>query len=276
MRSLSVKKNSSSKAVFDSSREDYEEALRKSGYKKTRLEYAPQHKPNTPGTKRSRQRNITWFNPPFNKNVSTNVAKKFLSLIKKHFNQSDHLKKLFNKNNIKVSYSCTQNIGAIIKNHNAKVSLTPKEETPPCNCRRKEDCPLTGECRKASVIYKCTVSAPALPKKVYIGLTEKEFKTRWSNHKQSLNNLKYKNSTSLSSYVWDLKEKGSTPTLKWSIIRHAKSYTASARSCPLCLQEKFEILNYEPKSELLNKRNELISKCRHMNKFMLANYKSKD
>ena len=40
----------------------------------------------------------------------------------------------------------------------------------------------------------------------------------WHNHKQSLNNEKYKNSTSLCTHVWDLKEKGATLTLKWSII----------------------------------------------------------
>ena len=118
----------------------------------------------------------------------------------------------------------------------------------------------------SSVVYKCTVSASAFPNEVYIGLTEKEFKSRWSNHKQSLNNEKYKYSTSLSTHVWDLKEKGATPTLKWSILRHAKSYTANARSCSLCLQEKFEILFYYSKNELLNKRSELIAKYRHMNK----------
>ena len=55
-----------------------------------------------------------------------------------------------------------------------------------------------------------------------------------------------------------------------------QSYTSNARNCSLCLQEKFEILIYPIKNELLNKRSEMITKCRHMNKFMLANYKSKD
>ena len=91
------------------------------------------------------------------------------------------------------------------------------------------------------------------------------------------NKQEVKNSTSLSSYVWDLKEKNDiNPTLKWSIIKHVKSYTSNARNCSLCLQEKFEILFYPIKNELLNKRSEMITKCRHMNKFMLANYKSKD
>jgi len=33
---------------------------------------------------------------------------------------------------------------------------------------------------------------------------------------------------------------------------------------------------YPTKEEHLNKRSKLIAKCRHMNKFMLANYISKD
>ena len=37
--------------------------------------------------------NIIWFNPPFSRNVSTNVAKKFLQLLDKHF----HILTLFIK-----------------------------------------------------------------------------------------------------------------------------------------------------------------------------------
>ena len=208
--------------------------------------------------------------------MSTNVARKFLLLIDKHF-QSNHLKKLFIKNNVKVSYSCSENIGSIIKAHNTKISSPPKPETPTSNCRRKNECPLDGNCRKSSVIYKCEVTTPEFPKKVYIGLTEKEFKTRYYVHKQSLSNRKYENSTSLSTYVWNLKDiHNVTPSLKWSIIKHAKSYTNNSRNCPLCLQEKFEILFYANKNELLNKRSELIAKCRHTNKFLLANYKTND
>ena len=46
------------------------------------------------------------------------------------------------------------------------------------------------------------------------------------------------------------------------------------KKCRLCLQEKFEILAYPNPDELLNKRSELVSKCRHVNKFLLANYKA--
>ena len=44
----------------------------------------------------------------------------------------------------------------------------------------------------------------------------------------------------------------------------------------LCLHEKYEILNYPDQEELLNEKSELLSKCQHVNKFLLSNYKSHD
>ena len=48
------------------------------------------------------------------------------------------------KNNIKVSYSCTDNLKTIIKKHNRNIletSKTPSTENN-CNCRKRNDCPL--------------------------------------------------------------------------------------------------------------------------------------
>jgi len=53
-------------------------------------------------------------------------------------------------------------------------------------------------CIEKSVIYKCEGTATEVDKKVHIGLTEKHFNGhKQSLHKQSLNNKKYKNSTTL-------------------------------------------------------------------------------
>ena len=41
----------------------------------------------------------------------------------------------------------------------------------------------------------------------------------------------------------------------------------------LCLHKNIYIATYHDQEELLNKRLELISKCRHENKFLLANNK---
>ena len=55
---------------------EYEKALRESGYKNVSLIYTDKKDVKQ---KRNRSRNIIWFNPPFNKNVSTNVGKQFLN-----------------------------------------------------------------------------------------------------------------------------------------------------------------------------------------------------
>ena len=44
----------------------------------------------------------------------------------------------------------------------------------------------------------------------------------------------------------------------------------------LCLKEKYFIINYPQEDISLNKRSELISKCRHENKNMLANVGNSD
>ena len=52
---------------------------------------------------RDRKRNFIWFNPPFSLNVSTNIGKKFFSLLGKRFPKTGQLHKWFNRNSVKVS-----------------------------------------------------------------------------------------------------------------------------------------------------------------------------
>ena len=85
---------------------------------------------------------------------------------------------MFNRNNVKISYSYTENVKSIINSHNKKISVKKTVEKLECNCRKKEECPLDGDCRTRSIVYNCDVIAPNRPKKVYIGLTGQEFKER--------------------------------------------------------------------------------------------------
>ena len=112
-----LSKNSSNQEVFNTAKVEYEDALKKSGYN-VDLKYTD-NKSEKPKT---RKRNIIWFNPPFSKSVSTNVAKTFLQLVTKHFPRSHKLHKIFNRNTVKVSYSCMNNMSNIIKGHNKKSS----------------------------------------------------------------------------------------------------------------------------------------------------------
>ena len=56
----------------------------------------------------------------------------------------------------------------------------------------------------------------------------------------------------------------------WSVIGHAKPYNSASKRCNLCLSEKYVII-YEPHRCTLNKRNELVSACRHRNKMLQRN-----
>ena len=162
----------------------------------------------------------------------------------------------------------------MIKSHNKKITSKTLDSIPDCNCRNKTTCPLQGKCRTTNVIFKCLVQANETPDKVYIGLAE-DWKARYGNHTKSFKHKKYANETSLSSYVWELKDKGKTPSLTWSIVKSIPSYTNISKRCLLCLHEKVAIITYENQRELINKRNEMISKCPHENKYLLKNYKNK-
>jgi len=121
------------------------------------------------------------------------------------------------------------------------------------------------------------VSTPSKADKVYLGTAEGDFKKQYYNHTKSFRNKTYANETTLSKYIWNIKEKENlTPTLEWSIVKSVPGYSNISKKCLLCLHEKYEIVNYKVPGELLNKRSELISKCRHANKYLYSNFKTND
>ena len=94
-----LSRNSSNADIFNNTKSEYEEALKRCGHT-TKLTYnPPNHEQNNARLKRNRK--IIWFNPPFNLDVSTNVVKIFLNLIEKHFPRSSKLHKIFNKTLLK-------------------------------------------------------------------------------------------------------------------------------------------------------------------------------
>ena len=265
---------SSNNCIFEKSKEEYEEALKASGYE-PKLSYNPPRdtRPSTRAKKRSRK--IIWFNPPFNKSVKNNIGRIFLNLIKKHFPKSHRLSKIFNQNNIKVSYCCTSNMGTIIKNHNKKVTKKENKNTNEnvsCNCRTKEACPFNNKCLSKCLIYNARVTtANDTEGKNYIGLTEGTFKARYTQHTSTFRHRKHASSTQLSKYVWELKDKGIDHEIEWTSLATGRPYSSVSKRCHLCLVEKYNIIC--SKKDLLNRKSELISKCRHENKFYLANFK---
>ena len=116
-------------------------------------------------------------------NVQTNIGREFLNLVSKHFPKNHRYSKIFNKNNMKVSYSCTDNLQTTIKKHSRKIletSKTPSTENK-CNCRKKNECPLKNNCLTSSVVYNANVTTENdTTGKIYIGLTEGTFKKRYT------------------------------------------------------------------------------------------------
>ena len=79
---------SSNKEVFEAEVAVYSSALKASGYN-NELQYTEK----TVAKKRSRRKNVIWFNPPSNDKVSTNVSKNCLSIIDRHSSQGSALGK---------------------------------------------------------------------------------------------------------------------------------------------------------------------------------------
>ena len=77
-----------------------------------------------------------------------------------------------------------------------------------------------------------------------------------------------KNQTALSKHYWGLKNKGLTPDIQWSILKRSNTPKSFDSRCNLCFEEKIHILLF-PEPKILNKRSELIARCRHRAKFKL-------
>ena len=117
-----------------------QEELRMSGYAYN-LKFNPA--PQTPSSQDRRRRNIIWFNPPFNRNVLTHVGRAFINLVDKCFPTGHKLRKVFNRDTVKLSYSCTPSMKQLIDGHNK--TILKKHNQPvqvknvkTCNCRKKE------------------------------------------------------------------------------------------------------------------------------------------
>ena len=122
-----------------------------------------------------------------------------------------------------------------------------------------------------SVVYKCDVTTTnnnTEITKAYYGLTSREFKQRYYEHRQAFNKEKSPRATELSNYVWKLKNQGKEFTLNWSIKAKAPTFKSGSKRCQLCLKEKVAIALEEP-GTLLNSRTELLSKCVHKKDFEL-------
>ena len=120
------------------------------------------------------------------------------------------------------------------------------------------------------MIYQATVEDSDKNIETYVGLCGTTFKLRYSNHKKSFLNEKYRGETTLSQHIWVLKDQGKQFNVTWQIMAFAKPYNTATKTCNLCSKEKYFII-FQPEKASLNKRTELISICRHRAPSLLKN-----
>ena len=265
---------SSSKEMFLAEVQPYQDAMYQAGYKDT-LKY--QEESQDEHRKRRKPREIIWFCPPYSRNISTNIGKKFLAALRRHFPPSSPLYKLFNTNKVKLSYSTCPSMLAIIKAHNSKITRGADQVVRPgCNCRgaRSLACPMQGKCQTLSLVYRANVTSQE-GNKNYVGQASNTFKLRYNNHVNSFINPKKKHSTSLATYIWNLNGRGVDNNISWEKVCLAMPYKRGDRYCQLCLSEKVFIARanmVETREEALNMRSEIMARCRHIFPHLLNNF----
>ena len=141
------------------------------------------------------------------------------------------------------------------------------------NCNNKDECPLENECLTARIVYRADVTNNKNDEhKYYCGISDTPFKERYENHKTSFKHRSHLTASDLPKYYWKLVDKGTVPTIKFSIAERVKGNTF-INNCNLCLSEKAFIIRNLDDVNMLNKRSEFISKCRHINKRLLNRVK---
>ena len=109
--------------------------------------------------------------------MKTNVGAKFLKIINKTFDQQNPLKKIFNRNTVKISYRCMPHMKSAVANHNSSIMCSPKStEDKKCKCEGDQIA-----CRAENVIYKDEVKS-SKETEVSTGLTSRPLKTRMKEH----------------------------------------------------------------------------------------------
>ena len=72
-------------------------------------------------------------------------------------------------------------------------------------------------------MYKATLKSNGIIRHYY-GCSEKIFKTRFNNHKQSFVHRHKRNATELLKAVWNARDAGTNPTIEWSIAAETSPY----------------------------------------------------
>ena len=251
---------SSNEEMFESVAPIYREALAKSGYD-FQLKFDPHASEPSKKKNKNRHRDAIWFNPPYSAAIRSNVGKDFLNLVTRSFPPGHPLRKIFNRNTVKISYSGTPSIERIISSTNKKILQPPKPEERLCSCPKTKICPLDGKCLSKNVIYEATVTQQNNKTNRYTGICSTDFKARLAAHKHTIKDGS-QNQTSYSKFVRNLEQKKIKHTVTWRILARGGIYSPMTEKCSLCIKENFVIM-FRPESADINSKDEIFSACRH-------------
>ena len=88
-----------------------------------------------------------------------NIGKEFFRILSKHLPSYHMLRKICNKNCVKLSYRCNAQRCShhLLAQQSAPQGKTIQSYPLACNCRDKSNCSPNGRCREKSLVYKTTI-----------------------------------------------------------------------------------------------------------------------
>ena len=144
-----------------------------------------------------------------------------------------------------------------------------------CKCINISQCLLQHNCLSNLYQANITPAEENSETKVYYGICETTFKLRQANHKKSFNHRNHKSYTELSKKFWKIKDNERSTNITWEILGRHQAYNTSSKRCSLCLNRKLKIVLHR-NNNVLNRRTEILNKCRHKSKYSLISHDCKD
>ena len=118
------------------------------------------------------------------------------------------------------------NIKWVFKSHSRKtLHSTVNNQSRTCNYIKKTDCSLQEKCLSENTPYQGDISSKNFQTKIYYGISETKFKTRFSKHKKSFNHEKHKNYTQLSNELWNIKVSKEEDNTNHTILTQNGAYS---------------------------------------------------
>ena len=135
----------------------------------------------------------------------------------------------------------TSHMRSTINKRNARIlsklnTTNTNSEEPNCNCWTKDNCPLQGNCLTKNLVYQAEVTTTDNVTTTKIYRDDCKIKACYNNHMKSFRDAEDSRETTLSSNIWKLNMEKRGYSIKWSILKRAKSYESGKKLCNLCLE----------------------------------------